>query len=161
MSDTSQAQMMYAPYSAKPSSILSACYLFVILSLFLDAQHTLQNALCMTHRKAHCVVCFSQAFHVKVPLLDLLAAYPAKLDLLNSVLADSGLSAEERECIESIKAIAAQQHAESGGGRLNYQLLFGLREPVRWHKHQKCAIGFHEGAQVCCAVLCCAVLCFV
>ena len=93
---------------------------------------------------------------MKVPLLDLLAAYPAKLDLLNSVLSDSGLSAEERGFLDCIKAIAVQQHVESGGGRLNYQLLFGLREPVRWHKHQKCAIGFDQGAQVCCAVLCCA-----
>ena len=93
---------------------------------------------------------------MKVPLLDLLAAYPAKLDLLNSVLSDSGLSAEERGFLDCIKAIAVQQHVESGGGRLNYQLLFGLREPVRWHTYHKCAIGFHEGAQVClrCAVLC-------
>jgi len=89
-----------------------------------------------------------------VPLLDVLAAFPAKLDLLNSVLSDSGLSAEERAHMEGIKAVGMRQHADYGG-RLDYQLLFGLGEPVRWHRYEKFAIGFDEGAKVC---LCCAVL---
>ena len=66
-----------------------------------------------------CVLCLLQAFHKKVPLLDVLAAFPAKLDLLNSVLSDSGLSAEERAHMEGMQAVAVQQHADYGG-QLDY-----------------------------------------
>ena len=96
---------------------------------------------------------------MKVSLLDLLAAYPAKLDLLHSMLADASLPTQERAFMEQMKVFTQQSAA--GGSRLNYQLLFGLEKPVAWDSVQKCAPGFDEAAQVCmcCAVLCCAVLC--
>jgi hypothetical protein len=118
-----------------------------------------------------CVLCLLQAFPVKVLLLDMLQAFPAKLDLVNSVLADASLPPQERALMEQMKAIAVRQHADYGG-RLDYQLLFGLNEPVRWNRYDEFAIGFDEavkvclgwcwcwsGAVLCCAVLCCAVLC--
>ena len=97
------------------------------------------------------VVCLLQAFQVKVLLLDLLAAYPAKLDLLNSMLADASLPTQERAFMEQAKVFTQQNAAY--GGRLNYQLLFGLEKPVAWDSVQKCAPGFDEAAQVC--LLCC------
>jgi len=120
----------------------------------------------LTNMAAHCisqpcVLCLSQAFFVKSPLLDMLEAFPAKLDLLNSLLLDdSALTAEEKSMMEQMKVMTAQQHAACGG-LLNYQLLFGLEKPVRWNSVEKLAIGFHEVSKVClcCAVLCCAVLC--
>ena len=109
-----------------------------------------------------CVLCLLQAFPVKVLLLDMLQAFPAKLDLVNSVLADASLPPQERALMEQMKAIAVRQHADYGG-RLDYQLLFGLNEPVRWNRYDEFAIGFDEAVKVClgwcCAVLCCAVLC--
>ena len=119
----------------------------------------------LTNMAAHCisqpcVLCLSQAFFVKSPLLDMLEAFPAKLDLLNSLLLDdSALTAEERSMMKQMKVMTAQQHAACGG-LLNYQLLFGLEKPVRWNSVEKLAIGFHEVSKVClcCAVLCCAVL---
>ncbi|KAL0046114.1 hypothetical protein WJX82_002775 [Trebouxia sp. C0006] len=93
--------------------------------------------------------CHREAFHKKVPLMDMLAAYPAKVDLLDSVLSDFGLTAEERACVESIKAIAVQQQEYAVyGGRLDYKLLFGLKEPVRWNPYQDCVIGFNKGTQL-------------
>ncbi len=112
---------------------------------------------CVSHP---CVLCLLQAFFVKSPLLDMLEAFPAKLDLLNSLLLDdSALTAEERSMMKQMKVMTAQQHAACGG-LLNYQLLFGLEKPVRWNSVEKLAIGFHEVSKVClcCAVLCCAVL---
>ncbi len=107
-----------------------------------------------------CVLCLLQTFPVKVLLLDMLQAFPAKLDLVNSVLADASLPPQERALMEQMKAIAVQQHAPYGG-RLNYQVLFGLDKPVAWDCVKKCAIGFDEAVKVwlCCAVLCCPVLC--
>ena len=70
--------------------------------------------------------------------------------------------------MEQVK-VFTQQHA-AYGGRLNYQLLFGLEKPVAWDSVEQFAPGFDEAAKVClcwccagavlcCAVLCCAVLC--
>ena len=163
MSDSPQAQMLYALYLKDHHPFCPRVDLFLVLLPILDAQHTLHSPICTTEDPiADCVpqlfvLCLLQAFHKKVPLLDVLAAYPAKVDLLDSVLSDFGLTAQERACVESIKAIAVQQQEYAVyGGRLDYKLLFGLKEPVRWNPYQDCATGFNKGTQVCCAVVCCA-----
>ena len=83
----------------------------------------------------------------KMPLLDLLQAFPAKLELVNSVLADASLPPQTRAFMERAK-VYTQQHA-AYGSRLNYQALFGLDKPVAWDCMEKCAIGFDETAKVC------------
>ena len=155
--------MLYALYLKAPHPFCPRVNLFLVLLPILDAQHTMHSPICTTENPIAecvpqlCVLCLLQAFHKKVPLMDMLAAYPAKVDLLDSVLSDFGLTAEERACVESIKAIAVQQQEYAVyGGRLDYKLLFGLKEPVRWNPYQDCVIGFNKGTQVCCAVLCCA-----
>ena len=161
MSDLPQAQMLYAlyPKDHHPFCLPVTCFPCLMLNTRGICLVGITRADCASQL---CVPSLLQAFHLKVPLLDILAAYPTKVDLLDSLLSDSGLSAEERACVESIKAIAVQQQQHAVyGGRLDCKLLFGLKEPVRWHPYQECAIGFDEGVQVCCAVLCCAVLCFV
>ncbi len=111
-----------------------------------------------------CELYLLQAVLAKMLLLDLLQAFPAKLDLVNSVLADASLPPQERAFMEQMK-VSTQQHA-AYSSRLNYQVLFGLDKPVAWDCVEKCAIGFDEAVKVwlgcavlCCAVLCCAVLC--
>ncbi len=99
----------------------------------------------------HSVLCLLQAFYVKLQLLDLLQAFRAKLELVNSMLADPSFPTHERAFVEQVKLYTQDVH----GGRLNYQLLFGLKEPVRWNRAKQCAIGFTKGVKVC---LCCAVL---
>ena len=85
---------------------------------------------------------------MKVLLLDMLQAFPAKLDLVNSMLADASLPPQERSLMEQMKSIAVQQHAPHGG-RLDYQMLFGLNEPVRRNRYEEFAIDFDNGAKVC------------
>ena len=106
-----------------------------------------------------CVLCLSQAALAKMPLLDLLQAFPTKLELVDSVLADASLPPQERAFMEQTK-MYTQPYA-AYGARLNYQALFGLDKPVAWDSVKKCAIGFDEAVKVwlCCAVLCCDVLC--
>ena len=106
-----------------------------------------------------CVLCLSQAVLAKMPLLDLLQAFPTKLELVDSVLADASLPPSG----ESIHGADEDVHpaVRSLWRPLNYQALFGLDKPVAWDSVKKCAIGFDEAVKVwlCCAVLCCDVLC--
>ncbi|KAL0017866.1 hypothetical protein WJX77_006536 [Trebouxia sp. C0004] len=88
-----------------------------------------------------------EAFYVKLPLLDLLAAFAAKLDLLNSLLPDTSVSTEERAFMEQLK-VSTQQQQEVHGRRLHYQLLFGLSEPLMRNSAGKLALDCEELSKV-------------